>query len=61
VVDVVIPAISSKLYQTVITEMLKRPFNSPERRQLEALQRQLSEAQQAMLKDKTLDAWHKAG
>ena len=55
------PAINAKLYQALVAEMVKLTSNTPERRRLSALQRQLAEAQHAMLLDKTLDAWHKAG
>lgn len=55
------PAITQKLYQAVIAEMIKLPFDNPERHRLAVIQRQLADAQQVLFATKTLDAWIKAG
>lgn len=56
-----LPSVSSKLYHALVQEMVSAPPNSLERARLSALQRKLSEAQQAMAVDKTLVDWQKAG
>lgn len=55
-----IPVIDSALYRYLVNEMINLPYRSPERERLAVLQKQLAEAQQSMLRDKTLDVWQKA-
>jgi len=57
---VILPAISPKLYQAIVTEMVRTPFG-PERTRLSALQRQLAEAQMELAAGKVLGDWAKAG
>lgn len=56
-----LPAINNKLYQSIVSAMISLPNQSPERRRLEVLQKQLSEAQQEMYRDKSISVWLKAG
>lgn len=56
-----LPVITPKFYQSLVNTLIAEPMNSPERKRLSALQRQLAEAQQVLAATKTLDIWQKAG